>query len=667
MPFWLGNGGGGQLSGQVDIRDEGAAPAPADSTDAFNTILQSGRTAWVPPGTWNVGRVQYDGNCGVVGAHRDLSIVKFVPSDPAGGYNSVFSNDDNTGAYTDHVRFENLTIDGNRYNIDWSGQTQGDGLAYGILALGVRHLGMRNLRFLRCFTDGINLNDADISTPGGLPCRDVYGSDVWIEDCGRQGVTIESGVGVKLIGFDVRDINRTAPYASLDVEPTWGGSIVDDILIAHWTADNCRPVALPVGTGGTNIRIIDYDHGVAPDVSIWALYAANVQGLYIDGYRVRDHQGGGYFGYLNNCDGATLRDVELGCPTVKSTSFRVLNCQDIDIDGFDTPGADSGLSFESGTTGTARNVNGRDMGGQSGMKVAAPVTVQAPLLKARDAGWSRAFDCLDGSHGAKILHADTDDGSLGGIDRRDHMIPVVDSYVGDSHVHDPTPTSASRSWAAPWFFDVVAWSDAYWAADPLWNRPRGSGNDLSVWRAGVGNTDLASQTAPSYVKKSSTWGNHDALVFDRGDAEWMFADIDGFSQPYTVVLIVRATDISVTQRFTGWTLGSSAGIVGVHGTNAAFQMYAGAPIFYGTSDTDPHLHVCYFDGANSYAELDGTRTTGDAGTQAVTEINLGADNGGVNPGSFEIAGVALKNGELTAQEFSDLEAAVADYYPITIA
>lgn len=107
---------------------------------------------------------------------------------------------------------------------------------------------------------GIDLEDAHHTTVTGITVKDCWGdciyvgsgsTDITISNCNivngrRQGISITSANGVKILNCTISDVRGTAPEYAIDVEPNRGGR-VENVFINNVYVDGCRGGILVMG------------------------------------------------------------------------------------------------------------------------------------------------------------------------------------------------------------------------------------------------------------------------------------------------------------------------------------------------------------------------------------------------------------------------------------
>jgi len=157
-------------------------------------------------------------------------------------------------------------------------------------------------------------------------------------------------------------------------------------------------------------------------------------------------------------------------------------------------------------------------------------------------------------------------------------------------------------------------------------------------------------TRPSY---NSTTGR---VTFTTANSTYLqSSSFTGLSQPNTVFIACKLNSHTTNNQhyFDG-----STSIATIYATSSKFRVYAGGVLEWGDSDGDDNIHVIEFNGASSDYWINGSLTTGNAGTANFNQVTIGAR--GFGPDLFadvEIMEVIGYSDELS----DDDRIAVTDY------
>lgn len=195
-------------------------------------------------------------------------------------------------------------------------------------------------------------------------------------------------------------------------------------------------------------------------------------------------------------------------------------------------------------------------------------------------------------------------------------------------------------------------------------------NDLSGYTTSVGNTTISEQ--PQLL--SAELDGYDVLSFDGDDDYLESAAAPNASKPVTIAMVVRPNSGMDTGRnHTVFDCGSNDARIyftNVTASTADLAIFGGSGGGFTHSNTltlgEWYLVFVVFDGANSYIDINGIRTTGTAGTDALGNVVLGARSGGVEPGDVSIATMVLYGGVLSAEDQYTLGSYWNDKYGLNI-
>lgn len=186
---------------------------------------------------------------------------------------------------------------------------------------------------------------------------------------------------------------------------------------------------------------------------------------------------------------------------------------------------------------------------------------------------------------------------------------------------------------------------------------------VAQWDDESGNARHATQATgtaqPTY--RTNVLNSLPVVRFDGGDFLRYVTTIS-FAQPNTVFAVAKRTGTGTRQYvFDGGEGGAGTGerhLLALYNTNNA-QMWAGAWLDGGASDTAWHLFRLHYNGGSSTFHRDGSSAaSGNAGTHAFENgINIGAGRTSGNPDKLDgdVAEILVYSRTLTAQEISDVE------------
>ena len=234
----------------------------ARNTRTIETIL-NGNAAFppmghvrIPPGDWPVNPITMAvsgsriSGCGVGISKLILELDNPTSADDQHVVASIEKPD---GQYVDDITINDISISGNRDNINWNGVTD-EGRAFGIWARNCRRSFFYNLEIFDCFTDGVMVSiDFDPGTTPTNNSEDCVFDNAIIRTCGRQGVSVVGGKHLTFTNFLVEDIGQTiefgkSPRAALDIEPGQGLQRVTNVIAKNWIIRRCGQGVLAKGT-----------------------------------------------------------------------------------------------------------------------------------------------------------------------------------------------------------------------------------------------------------------------------------------------------------------------------------------------------------------------------------------------------------------------------------
>ena len=230
-----------------------------------------------------------------------------------------------------------------------------------------------------------------------------------------------------------------------------------------------------------------------------------------------------------------------------------------------------------------------------------------------------------------------------------------------------------RAAAAAGGFDPlsIAWRNAFWTEGESFialGLPDGA--SVATWPDEVGTDDVSQGTAslqPEYHASLAGLNGRPGITGDTVDDYLRASSSPDFNGPNTIVMVGYVPDVA--NEYRPVTLSDNEVNVGpiLSSGPTNWRVYGGDWLEDGTTDTNGHIIIATVDGASSEIMVDGTATSGSAGTtnNDAAGITLFANRTLANNGGT-MAFVGIKSGTLTAQEKSDLTAWAADTYGLTI-
>lgn len=217
----------------------------------------------------------------------------------------------------------------------------------------------------------------------------------------------------------------------------------------------------------------------------------------------------------------------------------------------------------------------------------------------------------------------------------------------------------------------IPWQTAFWASDPAWSPPS-DGGSVATWHDASGNGYDATQASASLqpIYHVTGFNGQPGVTFDGVDDYLQTAAFNALSQPVTLVVIRKFLTFN--------SAGSNIDVDGLTSTtefqaganvNGQYQLYAGSALAYGTFDTTPHLVVGQFNSTNNddLLYLDGLPVLlGNAGTNTMKGLTLGAQYDGTTNANVQVAFVGLLGRRLTVTERQNITRWARDTYGIAI-
>lgn len=182
------------------------------------------------------------------------------------------------------------------------------------------------------------------------------------------------------------------------------------------------------------------------------------------------------------------------------------------------------------------------------------------------------------------------------------------------------------------------------------------GDPVATWpdSSGLGRdaTQATAAKKPTYRASRSTFSGQPVVEFDSADDFVQTASFTAMAQPNTVFAVAKV-GATGAQRFMidGFDFSNRHALFQESSTN--WQYYAGSLVNDGTSNTNVHLFQALFNGASSVLRVDGgAGTSGNAGSNNLTGLTLGAQPSGTSNWGGDIAEVIVYNMSLSATEIN---------------
>lgn len=193
-------------------------------------------------------------------------------------------------------------------------------------------------------------------------------------------------------------------------------------------------------------------------------------------------------------------------------------------------------------------------------------------------------------------------------------------------------------------------------------------NDTTVsqWGDLSGNANNATQSTepaqPTYT--ASTIGGRPGLTFD-GSGDYLTAGTLSLAQPNTVFVVAQITGTGGTDHTIIDSPSGGRHRLGAGSGNTVFSMFAGTQLNWGAADNDAHVWSAVFDGTNSFIAIDGSRATGNAGTQSLNILDIGRL--GSNWMQGPISELIVVSGRVSDPDVAAVERYLSARYGITLA
>lgn len=162
------------------------------------------------------------------------AVIKAKPT--ANGTYNIFN-----GVDVQNVTIIGGVIEGDRD--EHLGSTGEHGM--GINLKGVTRVHVEGTRIRDCWGDGIYIG----SSAAQRYSKDVTLKDVEIFNCRRQGISVISVKGLRVIRPNIHDINGTSPESGIDLEPNGADEFMEGVRITDPITENCAAYGITVNFG----------------------------------------------------------------------------------------------------------------------------------------------------------------------------------------------------------------------------------------------------------------------------------------------------------------------------------------------------------------------------------------------------------------------------------
>ena len=284
--------------------------------DAIRTVINEHRNVYFPEGEYMLGLGSGIANRGIYIPSNTTILfhpkakLKLLPHDKT--HYEIFHLAD-----VENIKIINPVIDGNRENNAETTSEHGHGIAI----RGSKNVIIKNANITNCWGDGIYVGNSDT---GGV----FYSENIVIENpiCDnnrRQGMSIISAKGLRLINPTFSNTNGTAPESGIDIEPNGIHEFLQDIVIENYKNKTNE-------FAGLNIYLKSYSNSPNP-VSI------TVKNMVSDGDNLGLYVTGGenIQGFINienptflnnGINGIRLLEYNYVNPLLKITNPHIINC-----------------------------------------------------------------------------------------------------------------------------------------------------------------------------------------------------------------------------------------------------------------------------------------------------------------------------------------------------
>jgi len=240
------------------------------------------------------------------------------------------------------------------------------------------------------------------------------------------------------------------------------------------------------------------------------------------------------------------------------------------------------------------------------------------------------------------------------------------SSIGSIRLGDGSEISEVRTGAGDVLFSASTIPDS-----DLYQHYQGSsisatdGDSVSTWSDDSGNGhDLTAGTAPTY--RTNVLNGEPAVRFDGVDDILTASISNTQSQPFEIYTVAIFHDVSARHDVhAGAGVGGDAGLLFV-GSDGNFNSFAATILTDGAADTNAHLFTQFHNGQSSFIEVDGSRTSGDAGTRGYTDFTVGDRSGEGAKFDGDVLEIAVYSAEKTSAERSDINSYFNNKYGLSI-
>lgn len=190
------------------------------------------------------------------------------------------------------------------------------------------------------------------------------------------------------------------------------------------------------------------------------------------------------------------------------------------------------------------------------------------------------------------------------------------------------------------------------------------GDSIGTWADQEGSADLTQSTSSKQPTYQTSVQNGNAIVRFDGTDDLLTVSFSALSQA-NHVFIVCDHDSDSSNSFDSDD-SNNRHALGADGSSQ-WLLFAGSTITDNSYATGFELLTGLFNGANSTLRIDGSQTaSGDAGSDGLGGITVGAQQGDQNHADTDIGEVLVYNTELPTNDRDDIEEYLADKWGISI-
>lgn len=190
---------------------------------------------------------------------------------------------------------------------------------------------------------------------------------------------------------------------------------------------------------------------------------------------------------------------------------------------------------------------------------------------------------------------------------------------------------------------------------------------VSQWDDQSGNLRNAIQATASKqpLYKSGIINGKPVLRFDGSSDSLQVAFGATLAQPNTIFIVAAITSAGAQDNLIDGLSGSERNSLFIDSGN--YTMYAGSLFSLSAIDANTHILRMVFDGASSSFSIDGgSASSGNAGTQSISGINICCENSGLRNIGADIAEIIIYDDLLTPAEIAQVQSYLSVKYGISL-